>query len=399
MKINFSPPDITELEINEVVEALKSGWITTGPRTKELERRIAIYLGTPKAVCLNSATAALEMILRILGIGPGDEVITSAYSYTASASPVVHVGAKLVLVDTAPDSYEMDYDKVAAAITDKTKAIIPVDIGGAPCNYDRLFTIVNNAKFLFTPSNDIQRALGRIPIVADCAHSFGAIYKGRHTGDIADFSSFSFHAVKNFTTAEGGCATWKAIPGIDDEVLYKQFQLLSLHGQDKDALAKTKMGAWEYDIKGTYYKCNMTDIMAAIGLAQLERYPSLLERRKDIINRYNKAFEDSPVSVVSHYTDEHTSSGHLYLVRINDATLEQRNELIERMAEKGVATNVHYKPIPMHTAYKNLGFSMDDYPNAYNQFKNEITLPLHTNLTDEEVEYVIATFKECLGAL
>ena len=399
MKINFSPPDITELEINEVVEALKSGWITTGPRTKELERRIAIYLGTPKAVCLNSATAALEMILRILGIGPGDEVITSAYSYTASASPVVHVGAKLVLVDTAPDSYEMDYDKVAAAITDKTKAIIPVDIGGIPCNYDRLFTIVNNAKFLFTPSNDIQRALGRIPIVADCAHSFGAIYKGRHTGDIADFSSFSFHAVKNFTTAEGGCATWKAIPGIDDEVLYKQFQLLSLHGQVKDALAKTKMGAWEYDIKGTYYKCNMTDIMAAIGLAQLERYPSLLERRKDIINRYNKAFEDSPVSVVSHYTDEHTSSGHLYLVRINDATLEQRNELIERMAEKGVATNVHYKPIPMHTAYKNLGFSMDDYPNAYNQFKNEITLPLHTNLTDEEVEYVIATFKECLGAL
>lgn len=399
MKINFSPPDITELEINEVVEALKSGWITTGPRTKELERRIAIYLGTPKAVCLNSATAALEMILRILGIGPGDEVITSAYSYTASASPVVHVGAKLVLVDTAPDSYEMDYDKVAAAITDKTKAIIPVDIGGIPCNYDRLFTIVNNAKFLFTPSNDIQRALGRIPIVADCAHSFGAIYKGRHTGDIADFSSFSFHAVKNFTTAEGGCATWKAIPGIDDEVLYKQFQLLSLHGQDKDALAKTKMGAWEYDIKGTYYKCNMTDIMAAIGLAQLERYPSLLERRKDIINRYNKAFEDSPVSVVSHYTDEHTSSGHLYLVRINDATLEQRNELIERMAEKGVATNVHYKPIPMHTAYKNLGFSIDDYPNAYNQFKNEITLPLHTNLTDEEVEYVIATFKECLGAL
>lgn len=399
MKINFSPPDITELEINEVVEALKSGWITTGPRTKELERRIAIYLGTPKAVCLNSATAALEMILRVLGIGPGDEVITSAYSYTASASPVVHVGAKLVLIDTAPDSYEMDYDKVAAAITDKTKAIIPVDIGGAPCNYDRLFTIVNNAKFLFTPSNDIQRALGRIPIVADCAHSFGTTYKGQHTGDIADFSSFSFHAVKNFTTAEGGCATWKSIPGIDDEVLYKQFQLLSLHGQDKDALAKTKMGAWEYDIKGTYYKCNMTDIMAAIGLAQLERYPSLLERRKDIINRYNKAFEDSPVSVVSHYTDEHMSSGHLYLVRINDVTIEQRNELIERMAEKGVATNVHYKPIPMHTAYKNLGFSIDDYPNAYNQFKNEITLPLHTNLTDEEVDYVIATFKECLGAI
>ena len=399
MKINFSPPDITELEINEVVEALKSGWITTGPRTKELERRIATYLGTPKAVCLNSATAALEMILRVLGIGPGDEVITSAYSYTASASPVVHVGAKLVLIDTAPDSYEMDYDKVAAAITDKTKAIIPVDIGGVPCDYDRLFTIVNDAKSLFVPSNDIQRALGRIPIVADCAHSFGATCKGLHTGNVADFSSFSFHAVKNFTTAEGGCATWKHIEGIDDEVLYKEFQLLSLHGQDKDALAKTKMGAWEYDIKGTYYKCNMTDIMAAIGLAQLERYLGLLQRRRDIINRYNEAFKDSPVSVVSHYTDEHMSSGHLYLVRINDATIEQRNELIERMAEKGVATNVHYKPIPMHTAYKNLGFSIDDYPNAYKQFKNEITLPLHTNLTDEEVDYVIDTFKECLGAL
>ena len=399
MKINFSPPDITELEINEVVEALKSGWITTGPRTKELERRIATYLGTPKAVCLNSATAALEMILRVLGIGPGDEVITSAYSYTASASPVVHVGAKLVLIDTAPDSYEMDYDKVAAAITDKTKAIIPVDIGGVPCDYDRLFTIVNNAKSLFVPSNDIQRALGRIPIVTDCAHSFGATYKGLHAGNVADFSSFSFHAVKNFTTAEGGCATWKHIEDIDDEALYKEFQLLSLHGQDKDALAKTKMGAWEYDIKGTYYKCNMTDIMAAIGLAQLERYPSLLQRRCDIINRYNEAFKDSPVSVVSHYTDEHMSSGHLYLVRINDATAEQRNELIERMAEKGVATNVHYKPIPMHTAYKNLGFSIDDYPNAYKQFKNEITLPLHTNLTDEEVDFVIDTFKECLGAL
>ena len=399
MKINFSPPDITELEINEVVEALKSGWITTGPRTKELERRIATYLGTPKAVCLNSATAALEMILRVLGIGPGDEVITSAYSYTASASPVVHVGAKLVLIDTAPDSYEMDYDKVAAAITDKTKAIIPVDIGGVPCDYDRLFTIVNNAKSLFVPSNDIQRALGRIPIVADCAHSFGANYKGLHTGNVADFSSFSFHAVKNFTTAEGGCATWKHIEGIEDEALYKEFQLLSLHGQDKDALAKTKMGAWEYDIKGTYYKCNMTDIMAAIGLAQLERYPGLLQRRRDIINRYNEGLQDCPVSVVSHYTDEHMSSGHLYLVRINDATIEQRNKLIEEMAEKGVATNVHYKPIPMHTAYKNLGFSIDDYPNAYKQFKNEITLPLHTNLTDEEVDYVIDTFKECLGAL
>lgn len=399
MRINFSPPDITELEINEVVEALKSGWITTGPRTKELEKKIAHQLGTPKSVCLNSATAALEMSFRVLGIGPGDEVITSAYSYTASASPVVHVGATLVLVDTQKDAYEMDYDAVARAITPKTKAIIPVDIAGVPCDYDRLRSIVEEKKSLFTPVNDIQKALGHIPIVADCAHSFGASYKGIRTGNVADFSSFSFHAVKNFTTAEGGCATWRHIDGIDDESIYKQFQLLSLHGQDKDALAKTKAGAWEYDIKGTYYKCNMTDIMAAIGLAQLERYPSLLERRKDIINRYNKAFEDSPVSVVSHYTDEHMSSGHLYLVRINDVTIEQRNELIERMAEKGVATNVHYKPIPMHTAYKNLGFSIDDYPNAYNQFKNEITLPLHTNLTDEELDYVIATFKECLGAI
>ena len=396
MKINFSPPDITELEINEVVEALKSGWITTGPRTKELERRIATYLGTPKAVCLNSATAALEMILRVLGIGPGDEVITSAYSYTASASPVVHVGAKLVLIDTAPDSYEMDYDKVAAAITDKTKAIIPVDIGGVPCDYDRLFTIVNDAKSLFVPSNDIQRALGRIPIVADCAHSFGATYKGMHTGNVADFSSFSFHAVKNFTTAEGGCATWKHIEGIDDEALYKEFQLLSLHGQDKDALAKTKMGAWEYDIKGTYYKCNMTDIMAAIGLAQFERYPKLLARRKEIIEAYNTGLKDLPVTVLSHYTDDHQSSGHLYLVRLDGRDAEYRNKVIEAMAEAGIATNVHYKPIPMHTAYKNLGFTIDDYPNAYNQFKNEITLPLHTLLTDEEVQYIIETFKRII---
>lgn len=399
MRINFSPPDITELEINEVVEALKSGWITTGPRTKELEKKIAHQLGTPKSVCLNSATAALEMSLRVLGIGPGDEVITSAYSYTASASPVVHVGATLVLVDTQKDAYEMDYDAVARAITPKTKAIIPVDVAGVPCDYDRLRSIVDEKKSLFIPANDIQKALGHIPIVADCAHSFGASYKGVSTGNVADFSSFSFHAVKNFTTAEGGCATWRHIDGIDDETIYKQFQLLSLHGQDKDALAKTKAGAWEYDIKGTYYKCNMTDIMAAIGLAQLERYPGLLERRREIIDRYNDAFKVCPVSVVPHYTDEHMSSGHLYLVRINDATIEQRNELIERMAEKGVATNVHYKPIPMHTAYKNLGFSIDDYPNAYNQFKNEITLPLHTNLSDEEVSYVIHTFKECLGAL
>jgi len=396
MKINFSPPDITELEINEVVEALKSGWITTGPRTKELERRIATYLGTPKAVCLNSATAALEMILRVLGIGPGDEVITSAYSYTASASPVVHVGAKLVLIDTAPNSYEMDYDQVAAAITDKTKAIIPVDVGGVPCDYDRLFSIVNDAKYLFKPSNDIQRALGRIPIVADCAHSFGATYKHLHTGNVADFSSFSFHAVKNFTTAEGGAATWKHIEGIDDEAIYKEFQLLSLHGQDKDALAKTKAGAWEYDIKGTYYKCNMTDIMAAIGLAQFERYPKLLARRKEIIEAYDAGLKDLPVTVLSHYNDDHQSSGHLYLVRLDGRDAEYRNKVIEAMAEAGIATNVHYKPIPMHTAYKNLGFTIDDYPNAYDQFKNEITLPLHTLLTDEEVQYIIETFKRII---
>lgn len=399
MKINFSPPDITDLEINEVISALKSGWITTGPRTKELERRIADYLGTPKAVCLNSATAALELILHVLRIGPGDEVITTAYSYTASASPVVHVGAKLILVDTAPDSYEMDYDQVAAAITERTKAIIPVDIGGVPCDYDRLFSIVEHKKSLFTPNNDIQKALGRIPIVADCAHSFGATYKGVHTGNVADFSSFSFHAVKNFTTAEGGCATWRSIKGIDDEQIYKEFQLLSLHGQDKDALAKTKMGAWEYDIKGTYYKCNMTDIMAAIGLMQLERYPSLLQRRKDIINMYNAGLADCDVSILNHYTETYESSGHLYLVRLNDASLEQRNSLIQYMAEQGVATNVHYKPIPMHTAYVNLGFSIDTYPNAYHQFKNEITLPLHTNLTDDEVQYVIQTFKQGLDIL
>ena len=396
MRINFSPPDITELEINEVVEALKSGWITTGPRTKELEKKIAHQLGTPKSVCLNSATAALEMSLRVLGIGPGDEVITSAYSYTASASPVVHVGATLVLVDTQKDAYEMDYDAVARVITPKTKAIIPVDIAGVPCDYDRLRSIVEEKKSLFTPSNDIQKALGHIPIVADCAHSFGASYKGVSTGNVADFSSFSFHAVKNFTTAEGGCATWRHIDGYDDEAIYKQFQLLSLHGQDKDALAKTKAGAWEYDIKGTYYKCNMTDIMAAIGLAQLERYPKLLARRKEIIEAYDTGLKDLPVTLLSHYTDEHESSGHLYLVRLDGRDAEYRNKVIEAMAEAGIATNVHYKPIPMHTAYKNLGFTIDDYPNAYDQFKNEITLPLHTLLTDEEVQYIIEQFKRII---
>lgn len=396
MKINFSPPDITELEINEVIHALKSGWITTGPRTKELEKRISSLLGTPKTVCLNSATAALEMTLRVLGIGPGDEVITSAYSYTASASPVIHVGAKLILVDTQKDSFEMDYDAVANAITPQTKAIIPVDIAGIPCDYQRLRAIVNDKKPLFTPSNDLQNALAHIPIVADCAHSFGASYKGVHTGNVADFSSFSFHAVKNFTTAEGGCATWRHIDGIDDEAIYKEFQLLSLHGQDKDALAKTKAGAWEYDIKGTYYKCNMTDIMAAIGLAQLERYPSLLKRRKDIIETYDKALKELPVTVLKHYTNDYESSGHLYLVRLDGRHNAYRNKVIEMMAEAGIATNVHYKPIPMHTAYKKLGFSIAEYPNAYAQFENEITLPLHTKLTDVEVQYIIDEFKRII---
>ena len=357
------------------------------------------YDPASQIVVTPGAMGALFLALKVL-LNPGDEVIVNEPCWTNYVQQIRMCGGVPVSVKTnAQRGFDLDVSAIAEAVTDKTKAIIPVDIGGVPCDYDRLFTIVNDAKSLFVPSNDIQRALGRIPIVADCAHSFGATYKGLHTGNVADFSSFSFHAVKNFTTAEGGCATWNHIEGIDDEALYKEFQLLSLHGQDKDALAKTKMGAWEYDIKGTYYKCNMTDIMAAIGLAQLERYPGLLERRREIIDRYNDAFKDCPVSVVPHYTDEHMSSGHLYLVRINDATIEQRNELIERMAEKGVATNVHYKPIPMHTAYKNLGFSIDDYPNAYKQFKNEITLPLHTNLTDEEVDYVIDTFKECLGAL
>ena len=398
MKINFSPPDITELEINEVIEALKSGWTTTRRRTKALEKKIAEQLGTPKSVCLNSATAALEMSLRVLGIGPGDEVITSAYSYTASASPVVHVGATLVLVDTQKDSYEMDYDAVARAITPKTKAIIPVDIAGVPCDYDRLRSIVEDKKSLFTPANDIQKALGHIPIVADCAHSFGASYKGVPTGNIADFSSFSFHAVKNFTTAEGGCATWRHIDGYDDEAIYKQFQLLSLHGQDKDALAKTKAGAWEYDIKGTYYKCNMTDIMAAIGLRQLDRYPTLLERRKEIIKKYDEACDELGVIHLQHYGKDFASSGHLYLTRIPGARDEQRREIITKLAERGVNTNVHYKPLPMMTAYKNMGWDIKNFPNAYAYYENLITLPLHTKLSDEDVEYVTENFKAVVSA-
>ena len=394
MKIPFSPPDITEAEANEVRDALLSGWITTGPRTKELERQIAAFCETSKAVCLNSATACLEMALRVLGIGPDDEVITSAYTYTASASVVCHIGAKLVLVDTQKDSFEMDYNKLADAINEKTKAVIPVDLAGIPCDYDRIFDIANSKKALFSPKTDIQKAIGRVAIVADAAHAFGARWHGKMVGSIADFTSFSFHAVKNFTTAEGGALTWRDIEGIDNDHIYKELQLLSLHGQSKDALAKTQLGAWEYDIISPAYKCNMTDIMAAIGLVQMKRYPTLLERRKQIIGMYNDAFEGCNVQVLDHYTDEHTSSGHLYLVRLLGKDSEYRNNVITEMAKRDIACNVHYKPLPMMTAYKALGFDIKDYPNAYAQFCNEITLPLHTKLTDEMVEYIIRNFKE-----
>ena len=396
MHISFSPPDISELEINEVVEALRSGWITTGPRTKKLESLIAEWIGTEKSVCLNSQTACAELALRVLGVKQGDEVITSAYTYTASASVIDHVGAKIVLVDTQKDSYEMDYDALENAISSKTKAIIPVDIGGVPCDYDRIFEIVERKKYLFNPESDIQKAIGRVAVMADCAHSFGGSYKGKMLGNVADFSSFSFHAVKNFTTAEGGVVTWKNIDGISNDEIYKMFQLFSLHGQSKDALAKTKLGAWEYDIVGPWYKCNMTDIMASIGLKQFERYPGMLVRRKELIARYDDAFKPLGVETLNHYTDEYVSSGHLYLTRIPGITLEQRNEIIVKMAECGIATNVHYKPLPMHTAYKNLGFDIKDYPNAYSRFVNEITLPLHTCLKDEEVEYIIENYKNIL---
>ena len=394
MKIPFSPPDITEAEANEVRDALLSGWITTGPRTKELERQIAAFCETSKAVCLNSATACLEMALRVLGIGPDDEVITSAYTYTASASVVCHIGAKLVLVDTQKDSFEMDYDKLADAINEKTKAVIPVDLAGIPCDYDRIFDIANSKKALFSPKTDIQKAIGRVAIVADAAHAFGARWHGKMVGSIADFTSFSFHAVKNFTTAEGGALTWRDIEGIDNDHIYKELQLLSLHGQSKDALAKTQLGAWEYDIISPAYKCNMTDIMAAIGLVQMKRYPALLERRKQIIGMYDDALKGCNVQVLNHYTDEHTSSGHLYLVRLLGKDSEYRNNVITEMAKREIASNVHYKPLPMMTAYKALGFDIKDYPNAYAQFCNEITLPLHTKLTDEMVEYIIRNFKE-----
>lgn len=394
MKIPFSPPDITTAEADEVREALLSGWITTGPRTKELERQIAAFCNVNKAVCLNSATACLEMALRILGVGLGDEVITSAYTYTASASVICHVGATPVLVDTGKDSFEMDYDKLANAVTEKTKAVIPVDLGGIPCDYDRIFDIVESKKALFSPNTDIQKAIGRVAVVADAAHAFGARWHGKMVGSIADFTSFSFHAVKNFTTAEGGALTWRDIEGIDNDHIYKELQLLSLHGQSKDALAKTQLGAWEYDIISPAYKCNMTDIMAAIGLVQMKRYPALLERRKQIIGMYNDALKRCNVQVLDHYTDEHTSSGHLYLVRLLGKDSEYRNNVITEMAKRDIACNVHYKPLPMMTAYKALGFDIKDYPNAYAQFCNEITLPLHTKLTDEMAGYVIENFKE-----
>lgn len=394
MKIPFSPPDITEAEIEEVADALRSGWITTGPKTKELEREVAAFCGTNRAVCLNSQTACGEMTLRVLGVGEGDEVITSAYTYTASASVVCHVGAKLVLVDTQKDSLEMDYDKLEAAITEKTKVIIPVDLGGVPCDYDRIFSIVEKKKALFHPANELQKTIGRVIVMADAAHAFGATWKGRPVGSIADFSNFSFHAVKNFTTAEGGAATWRSIEGVDDEALYHQYQLLSLHGQSKDALAKTQLGAWEYDIVGPWYKCNMTDVTAAIGLAQMKRYKGLLERRKEIIGKYDAALKPLGIEVLDHYSEEHQSSGHLYITRIPGITLEQRHEIIVKMAEAGIACNVHYKPLPMMTAYKNLGFDIQDYPNAYERFANEITLPLHTKLTDEEVDYVAEQYSK-----
>lgn len=397
--VPFSPPDMTEAEANEVRDAILSGWITTGPRTKEFEKLISMCCQTEKSVCLNSATACMELILRVLGVGPGDEVITSAYTYTATASVTCHVGAKVVMVDTAPDSFEMDYEKLVDAITEHTKVVMPVDLGGVVCDYDKIFAAVENKRHLFKPANDIQKAIGRVVVLADAAHAFGAQWHGKMCGEIADFTSFSFHAVKNLTTAEGGALTWRPIKGMDNEWLYKQFQLLSLHGQNKDALAKTKLGAWEYDIIAPNYKCNMTDIMAAIGLAQLKRYPEMLRRRRLIIERYNDALKDCNVQVLNHYGEDHSSSGHLYLVRLLGKDCEYRNNVIEKMAERGIACNVHYKPLPMMTAYKALGFDINDYPNAYNQYRNEVTLPLHTCLSDEDVEYVITNFKEIITTL
>lgn len=397
--IPFSPPDISDEEINEVVDTLKSGWITTGPKTKLFEKQIAEYCNTSKAVALNSATAAMEMTLRFLGIGPGDEVITCAYTYSASASVITHVGAKVVLVDSGKDSFHIDYDGIADAITEKTKAIIPVDIAGVMCDYDKIFEAVESKKELFNPSNDFQKAFGRVVVIADAAHSIGATYKGKMSGEVADFTSFSFHAVKNLTTAEGGMVTWRDIDGFDNEEIYKQYMLLSLHGQSKDALAKTDPGSWEYDIVAPNYKCNMTDIMASLGLAQFKRYPEILDRRKEIIEKYDELLSGLDVTPMNHYDHGYASSGHLYLLRLNGKDEAFRNDVITKMADKGVSTNVHYKPLPMHTAYKKLGFKMEDYPNAFDMYKNEITLPLHTLLTDEDIEYVVGRLKESIDEL
>lgn len=386
--IPFSPPDISDNEIERVAEVLRSGWITTGPRTKELETKIASLCHTEKAVCLNSATACMESILRLLGVGPGDEIITTAYTYTATASVAVHVGATLKIIDTTPNGFEMDYDQMEAAITKRTKVVVPVDLGGVVCNYDRIFEAVGNKRHLFKPSNPIQQAIGRVVVMSDAAHALGATRGGRMCGEIADFTSFSFHAVKNFTTAEGGALTWRSIPGISNEDIYRQFMLLSLHGQSKDALAKTQMGAWEYDIVAPMYKCNMTDIMAAIGLGQFERYASMLQRRREIITMYNQAFATLPIQTLPHYTGTAASSGHLYIMRLLGRDSDFRNRVIAQMAERGIACNVHYKPLPLLTAYKNLGFDIKDYPNAYNLYANEMTLPLHTRLTDDDVQYI-----------
>ncbi|MDO4196374.1 MAG: DegT/DnrJ/EryC1/StrS aminotransferase family protein [Prevotellaceae bacterium] len=395
--IPFSPPDMSEREVELVAEALRSGWITTGPKTKELERKVAEFCHTDRAVCLNSATAGMELVLRILGVGPGDEVIVPAYTYTATASVVCHVGAQVVFVDSQEESVEMDYDRLAEAITEKTKVIIPVDLGGIICDYDRIFEIVHQKSHLFHASTDLQKCFNRVIVMADGAHAFGSQRKGKMCGEIADFTSFSFHAVKNFTTAEGGAVTWRSREGIDNEELYKHFQLLSLHGQNKDALAKSRAGAWEYDIIAPYYKCNMTDIMAAIGLAQFERYPEMLARRKQMIERYEEALKDFNVKTLNHYSDDHRSNGHLFIVRFPDRDSAYRNGVINEMGERGVACNVHFKPLPMMTAYKNLGFSIDNYPNAFRLFSTSMTLPLYTRLSDEDQEYVIENLREVLG--
>ena len=397
MNVPFSPPDISEDEINEVVSALKSGWITTGPRVKQLEKNICDFVGVNKCVCLNSQTAGAQLALLLLGVGEGDEVITSAYTYTATASVIAHVNAKIVLVDTQKDSTQMDYDALENAITEKTKVIIPVDVAGIPCDYDRIFEIVEKKKAIFKPKGDIQTALGRIAVVADTAHALGATYKGKMVGSVADFSSFSFHAVKNLTTAEGGALTWKTISGIDDEEIYRRLQIFSLHGQTKDAFSKTQLGAWEYDVLGTYFKCNMTDIHASIGIKQLERYPNMLKRRRELIEKYDKAFCGLNIISLNHYTSDYSSSGHLYITRVKGVSDEIRREIIVKMAEKGIACNVHFKPLPLLTAYKNLGFDIKDFKNAYDFYSNEITLPLHTCLTDEQVDYVIEQYKKIVS--